>query len=150
FAASGSVAGEEGALVLGAAVDTPTGRQVHLGVPIDPEERKNWRGGNAPTQETAVDDEDGEECTVDTGADVTVVLDAADAAQLPTKVEDVIARAAEADKEFRQVARDCERLYDERARLEARRYPGRGEEKIGVDAKVHQEEQTQQRRRRDV
>jgi len=150
FAGSGSVADHEGMMVLAAAVDGPAGRQVHVGVPIHEEDKKEWRGAHAPAQLTEVDDEDGEEYSTDTGSDTTVILDAADAARLPEVAEEVIGRATAADKEFRQVAKECDRLYDERARLEAQRFPGRGEEKIAVDAKVDSEEKLQARRRRDV
>lgn len=143
---SGSVAGSEGELVLGAAVNTPSGRQVHLAVPVNTEDKTAWRGGDAPPQGTVVD-EDGEEYTVDTWADATVVLDAADAARVPQVIEDVIARAVEADKQFRQVVRDCERLQTEQARLEGHRYPGRAEEKIRLDERVRQQQVDQRRRR---
>ncbi|EEP69807.1 DNA-binding protein [Micromonospora sp. ATCC 39149] len=129
FAGSGFVAGSLGELVLGAAVDTPGGQQVHLAVPIYPEDRSAWRGGHAPSREVVVD-EDGEECAVDTGADATVVLDAADAARLPEVVEDVIARAVEADRLFRQVVR--------------------AQEAIALGERVRQEERTQEQRRRDA
>ncbi len=150
FAGSGSVADPEGMMVLAAAVDGPAGRQVHVGVPIHEEDKKEWRGAHAPAQLTEVDDEDGEAYSTDTGSDTTVILDAADAARLPEVAEDVIGRATAADKEFRQVTKDCDRLHDERARLEAQRFPGRGEEKIAVDAKVDSEEKLQARRRRVV
>lgn len=152
FAGSGSVKNDDGMMVLAAAVDTPAGRQIHLGVPVDAEDKKQWRGGHAPAQQTTVDEEDGEEYQVDTGADTTVVLGAADAARLPAAVEGVIARAAEVDKECRQVGKECDRLYDERARLEARRFGDEttGEKKIAVDARVMQEEKTQESRRQDI
>ncbi|MEV0944935.1 hypothetical protein AB0I90_31785 [Micromonospora wenchangensis] len=149
FAGSGSVAGSAGELVLGAAVDTPAGRQVHLAVPIYPEDKRAWRGGHAPSRENVVD-EDGEECAVDTRAGATVVLDAADAARLPQVVEDVIARAMEADRRFRQIVRDYERLHAARTRLEGARHPGRGPEAMGLDERVRQEARTQQQRRRGV
>ncbi|MEN3308908.1 MAG: hypothetical protein V7603_5110 [Micromonosporaceae bacterium] len=153
FAGSGSVKNDDGIMVLAAAVDTPAGRQVHLGVPIyEEEDKKEWRGAHAPAQATRVDEEDGLEYQVDTGADTTVILDAADAARLPAVVEDVVARATEVDKECRRVGKECDRLYDERARLEAQRFGGvaAGEEKISVDARVQHEEHLQERRRRDI
>jgi hypothetical protein len=58
FAGSGSVAGSDGGLVLGAAVDTPTGRQVHIGSPIHEDNKKEWRGRRVRTpQEQARLDE---------------------------------------------------------------------------------------------
>jgi hypothetical protein len=153
FAGSGSVAGSDGQLALGAAVDTPQGRQVHLGLPIDPEDKKNWRGGNAPNEEErpVEDDEaDGETYTIETGADDTVVLDAADAARLAGEIEGIIERATAADKEYRQLVKNSNRLYDQRTKLEERRFPGRGEEKIALDNRVEHDEKYQGRRRRDV
>ncbi|MFF0182622.1 hypothetical protein ACFYPF_26385 [Micromonospora sp. NPDC005223] len=145
---SASVAGSEGELVLAAAVDTPTGRQVHLALPIYPEDKAAWRGGHAPVQETVLD-EDGEECTVDTFADATAVLDAADAASLPEQIDEMIATATAADKEYRLLLKQSERLYDERTRLESRRFPGQGEEKIRKDWQVEHRQTYQERHRRD-
>jgi hypothetical protein len=149
FAGSGSIASPDGTLLLAAVVDTPTGRQVHLGVPLYPEDKPNWRGGHAPALETAVD-ADGEQYTIDTGAEVTVVLDAGDAARLPEVVEDVIARATAANKEFRHVSRELDRLYEQRARLESQRYGGRGEEKIRLDSQNRDQEERQRSRRREI
>jgi hypothetical protein len=142
--------GADGGLLLAAAVDTPTGRQVHLGVPILDEDRKQWRGAHAPARENVVNDEDGETYGVDTGADVTVILDAADAARLPDVADDVIARATAADKEFRQLCMDYERLYQERAALEAQRFADRdqAEKKISLDAQETRELDVQLFRRR--
>ncbi|MFG1804614.1 hypothetical protein ACGFI4_31170 [Micromonospora carbonacea] len=149
FAGSGFAAGSQGELVLGAAVDTPGGRQVHLAVPIYPEDRSAWRGGHAPSREVVID-EDGEEWAVDTGADATVVLDAADAARLPEVVEDIIAHAVEADRRFRQVVKDYERLHALRTRLEGARHPDRAQEAIALRERVRQEERTQEQRRRHI
>ncbi|WP_091287210.1 hypothetical protein [Micromonospora haikouensis] len=145
-AGSGSVADISGALALAAAVDGPEGRQVHLGLPIYPEDKPSWRGGHAPSREVVVN-EDGEECAVDTGADATVVLAAADAARLPEVVEDIIARAVKADRRFQQVVKDYERLHAARTLLEGARHPGRAQEAIGLDERVRQEARTQQQRR---
>ncbi|WP_146180001.1 hypothetical protein [Micromonospora sp. RP3T] len=48
----------------------------------------------------------------------------------------MIATAVAADKEYRRLVKERVRLYDERLRLESRRFPGRGEEKIRADWKV--------------
>ncbi|MCX5070777.1 hypothetical protein OOJ91_33575 [Micromonospora lupini] len=144
---SGSVAGSDGELMLGAAVDTPDGRQVHLAAPVYPDDKAAWRGGHAPSQATVV--EDGEELTVDTGADVTVVLDAVDAATLPARIDEMIATATAGDKEYRQLLKQSLRLYDEQTRLESQRFPGQGEEKIRLDWQVQQRLTVQGRRRRD-
>ncbi|WFF08066.1 hypothetical protein O7622_05700 [Micromonospora sp. WMMD1076] len=145
---SASVAGADGELALVAAVDTPAGRQVHLGLPIAAEDKAAWRGGHASAQETVLD-EDGEECMVDTGADVTVVLDAVDVARLPEQIDAMVATAVAADKEYRRLVKESNRLYDERLRLESRRFPGRGEEKIRADWKVVHALKYQGFRRRD-
>jgi hypothetical protein len=152
FVGSGSVKNAEGAMVLAAAVDTPAGRQIHLGVPIYPEDKKQWRGGHAPELETEVDEEEGEEYQVDTGSAATAVLAADDAARLPAVVEDVVARATETDKRCRQVGKECERLHAERTRLEAQRFgdEAAGEQKITVDDRVAHEQHFQTRRRRDI
>ncbi|MFI2667574.1 hypothetical protein [Micromonospora carbonacea] len=149
FAGSGFAAGSQGELVLGVAVDTPVGRQVHLAVPIYPEDRSAWRGGHAPSRDVVID-EDGEEWAVDTGADATVVLDAADSARLPEVVEDIIAHAVEADRRFRQVVKDYERLHALRSRLEGARHPDRAQEAIALRERVRQEERTQEQRRRHI
>jgi hypothetical protein len=148
FAGSASVT-EAGIMVLAAAVDTPAGRQVHLGVPIFEEERRQSRGAHAPARETVVD-EDGEECGVDTGADSTVILDAADAARLGALADDVIARATAADKEFRQLRTDYDRLYAQRVALEAGRFPDpiHGEKLITLEFREAAEVTWQRRRRR--
>jgi hypothetical protein len=152
FAGSGSVKDDEGALLLAVAVDTPDGRQVHIGVPINEEDRKNWRGAHAPQCEVQVDEEDGEEYGVDTGSDVTAVLDAADVARLPEVAADLIARATETDKEYKALVKQWDRLYTERARLEARRFgsPDEGQRAMDADANLKQAEQTQRSRRRDM
>ncbi|MFD4208210.1 hypothetical protein ACFWRG_19715 [Micromonospora tulbaghiae] len=148
LAGSASVAGADGELALAAAVDTPTGRQVHLGLPIAAEDKAAWRGGHAPAQETVLD-EDGGEYTVDTGADATAVLDAVDAARLPEQIDAVITTAVAADKEYRRLIKERNRLYDGRLRLESRRFPGRGEEKIRADWKVEHALKYQGARRRE-
>jgi hypothetical protein len=151
FAGSGSVKDTEGLLVVAAAVDTPAGRQIHLGVPVDPEERKNWRGAHAPVQETRTDDEDGD-YSVDTYADVTVVLNAADAAALGQVVQDVVAGAVAADREFRQVCKDFDRLFEQRTELEGRRFATQeqAERKISLDAREQHDLKFQRRRRNEM
>ncbi|WP_089156024.1 hypothetical protein [Micromonospora sp. NBS 11-29] len=94
-------------------------------------------------------DEDGEECTVDTGADATAVLDAVDAASLPEQIDAMIATAVAADKKYRRLVKESNRLYDERLRLESRRFPGRGEEKIRADWQVEHALKYQGARRRE-
>lgn len=149
FAGSGSVKDTDGLLALAAAVDTPDGRQIHLGVPVDPGERKNWRGAHAPDRETRADD-DGDDYTVDTYADVTVVLDATDTAALAEEAEDVIARAEAADREYRQLCKDFDRLFEQRTKLEGQRFatPAQADRKISLDAR-EQHELKFQRHRRD-
>lgn len=148
FAGSGSVNDGEGVAVLAAAVQTPDGRQVHVGV-VYLEDRKNWRGAHAPARETTVDDEDGEQYGVDTGSDTTVVLDAEDAARLGEIADDVIARAGAADKEFRQVCTDFDRLVEELARLQAQRFPDpvQADQKVGLDAQETSQARWQRHRR---
>jgi hypothetical protein len=149
FAGSARARDSDGALALVAAVDTPTGRQVHVGLPIAPENRKDWKGGHAPEQEERYDEEDDDTYPVDTGATETVILDAADAAALPDQVEEMIATATAADKEYRELLKRNDRLYDEQARLQGQRFPGQGEEKMRRDWKVEHEEHYQGRRRHD-
>lgn len=153
FAGSAVVKNEEGMLVLAAAVDTPAGRQVHLGVPVyDDEDKKKWRGGHAPAQDTEVDEEDGEEYHVDTGADDTVILDAADAARLPELAADVVARATAVDREYQALIKDSDRLSAARARLEAKRFgsDAEGQRKMDADAKLQHDEYFQRYRRRNM
>lgn len=147
FAGSGSAKDGEGMMVLAAAVDTPSGRQVHIGVPIHEDDKSNWRGGHAPAQVAEADDD--EEYTVDTGSDVTAVLSADDAARLPGMVDDVIARAAEADRRYRPVAKELDRLYDERTRLESKRFVRStdAERKMSLDADERRHEKYQPVRR---
>ena len=149
FAGSGSVKGSEGILLLAAAVDTPHGRQVHVGVPIFEEDRKNWRGANAPAQQTAVDEDD-EPYLVDTGSQDTVVLDAAEAVTMPAVVDTVISRATEVDKEYKQLVKESDRLDAARSRLEAKRFgsDSEGRRKMDAEAKVAQGERFQSDRRR--
>lgn len=151
FIGSGLAKDDEGNLVLAAAVDTPQGRQIHIGVPIYDEDRKNWRGAHALAQEAVVDD-DGEVYDVDTGSDVTIILDAADAARLPEVVEEVIARATDADREYRQAAKESDRLYEERAKLEAERFASRAdaEKRMDLDSRVHHHERYQKSRRQTL
>ncbi|GGM23133.1 hypothetical protein ACFFX1_10700 [Dactylosporangium sucinum] len=153
FAGSGSAKDDEGMMMLAAAVDTPDGRQVHIGVPIFDEDRKNWRGAHAPEHDVEVDEEDdGEEYHVDTGSANTVVLDAADAARLPELAADVVARAAAVDKEYQGLVKDSDRLHADRAALEAKRFGSeeQGQRKMDADAKVLHDEEFQRHRRRDM
>jgi hypothetical protein len=152
FAGSGSVKDNDGILLLAAAVDTPHGRQVHVGVPIFDEDRKNWRGANAPAQETAVDEDDEEPYQIDTGSQNTVVLDAADAATLPAVVDTVISRATEVDKEYKQLLKESDRLDAARSQLEAKRFgsDSEGRRKMDAEARVDQGEHYQRSRRRSM
>jgi hypothetical protein len=151
FAGSDLLKDREGTLLLGAAVDTPDGRQVHLGVPIDPDDRKRWRGAHAPAQETEYDEDDDTDYAVDTGADTTVLLDAADAARLGELAEEVISRATAANREYKQVSEDCERLTDERTVLEVKRFGAAGaERKMRLDSEFAQQRKFQQFRRRSM
>lgn len=148
FAGSGQVKDSDGAVVVAAAVQTPDGRQVHIGVVYD-ENRKDWRGAHAPAQETAIDDEEGEEYTVDTGADATAVLNAEDAARLGEVAEEVISRATAADKEFRQLGKDFDRLTQRSTELEAQRFadPAQVEQWLRLDGTEAQQVKYQGRRR---
>ncbi|WDQ00098.1 hypothetical protein PVK74_30475 [Micromonospora chalcea] len=77
------------------------------------------------------------------------MLDAVDAARLPEQIEAVTATAVAADKEYRGLIKERNRLYDERLRLESRRFPGRGEEKIRADWRVEHSLKYQGVRRRE-
>ncbi|MFC4066749.1 hypothetical protein [Actinoplanes subglobosus] len=143
---------DEGNMVLAAAVDTPSGRTVHVGVPIYEEDKSRWKGAHAPAEDTEVDEEDGHTFTVDTGADRTVVLDAGPAAHLPAQVQDAIARASAADKEYRRLARLYDHLYDQRAQLEAQRFddPADADAQMRLDDREHQHRRFQPQRRAEV
>jgi protein-disulfide isomerase-like protein with CxxC motif len=143
---------DEGNMVLAAAVDTPTGRTLHVGVPIYEEDKSRWKGAHAPAKDTEVDEEDDHTFTVNTGADRTVVLDAGTAAQLPAQVEDAIARASAADKEYRRLARRSDQLYNQRAQLESQRFddPADAEAQMRLDSREHQNHTLQPRRRAEV
>ena len=159
FAGSGSAKDDDGFLLLAAAVDTPDGRVVHVGVPIHTEDKAHWKGAHAPTQETHLDPDsepdDADEdrfSTVDTGADVTVVLDADAAAQLPAQVDAIITEAIEADKQYRQYAKRCDKLYDERSNLEAKRFadPADAELQMRLDGRESQNVKLQKKRRAEM
>lgn len=153
FVASGAAKDGDGTMVLAAAVDTPTGRVVHVGVPVIDEDKKNWKGANAPNTEQVPDEEfpdDPDEAqTVDTWSDSTVVVEARDAAALPDQVEDVIRQASAVDKEYRQVTQSHDRLYEERSRLEAERFdsPDDADRKIRLDGREEHHEKYQKVRR---
>ncbi|MGC4854130.1 hypothetical protein ACLQ24_12215 [Micromonospora sp. DT4] len=122
FAGSASAAGDEGLMVLAAAVDTPDGRVVHVAVPVHEEDKGDWKGAHAPAQESRVDPQDGETYEVDTHSDVTAVINAGDLVELPARVDDVITTAARIDREYRQLVRQSDRLHDERMHLEMARF----------------------------
>ncbi|MEU8258537.1 hypothetical protein AB0C06_30200 [Micromonospora inaquosa] len=122
FAGSASSRDNEGLMVLAAAVDTPDGRLVHVAVPVYEEGKGDWKGAHAPAQESRVDPEEGETYEVDTHSDVTAVIGADAAAELPARVDDVITTAARIDGEYRQLVKQSDRLYDERMQLEMARF----------------------------
>ncbi len=145
FAGSAATKDRDGTMMCAAAVDTPTGRVVHVAAPVDPEAKKHWKGANAPPQETRIDEDynpdedDLDDCThtVDTYADVTVIVDAADVAGLPDQVAKVIARAKAHDREFKKAADEYDRLYDAQMQLEGKRFGGDAQRYVGL--RCHEE-----------
>lgn len=140
---------EEGNLVLAAAVDTSDGRVVHVGVPVFEEDKGHWRGAHAPAKATKVDEEEGYTYSVDTSADRTVVLNAADAVQLPQQVEEIITRATEVNQQYRQLAKESDRLYAERQRLECKRFgdSADADQQLRLDSSETSHKKYQQHRR---
>ena len=157
FAGSGTAKNDDGYLLLAAAVDTPHGRVVHVGVPIDPLDKPHWAGAHAPAQKTHIDpdsDPDDEDriTTVDTGAAITVVLPAAAAAQLPAQVDAIVAEATEADQRYRKYAKRCDKLYAERSALQAKRFtdPADADLQLRLDGLESQHVKYQRRRRAEM
>lgn len=165
FAGSAKTRSDQaGAMVLVAAVDTPDGRVLHVGV-VHEESKGDWRGGNAPAQEEKVEGfEDGgdpadynlspEEVedmtyTVDTGADTTVVIPADAAAQLPEQVDEIIAKAKEVDQEYKATTRQYDKLDREREKIEGKRFadPADVERKKHLDHRMDHSTKYQKWRR---
>ncbi|MEV4212536.1 hypothetical protein [Micromonospora sp. NPDC049662] len=149
FAGSASARGEEGLMVLAAAVDTPDGRVVHVAVPVYEDGKADWRGAHAPARESRVDPEDGETYEIDTSSDVTAVIGADAAAELPARVDDVITTAASINREYRQLVKQSDRLYDERMQLEMARFGDVADAdlQLRLDNSEKQHHMYQQRRR---
>lgn len=162
FVGSASTKSEDmGNMMLAAAVDTPDGRVVHVAVPVDDESRKDWKGAHAPTKETHLDedvdpatidpDDDPADytSTVDTYSDVTVVIDADAAANLPAQVEEIVATAKAVDKEYKVDLRRAMKLDDEEAELESRRFGDEATAKQYLSHKnwEHSQVKTQERRK---
>ncbi|RAO03101.1 hypothetical protein [Micromonospora noduli] len=148
FAGSASVRDGEGLMVLAAAVDTADGRVVHVAVPVPEESKADWKGAHTTAQESRIDPEDGDTYSVNTYSDATAIIGADDVAELPARVDDVIAQAAKVDREYRQLIRKSDRLHKERLQLELARFADAADAalQLRLDSSERQHYRCQQRR----